>query len=260
MNILSQQLAKRLALLCAVLGLLSCTAKNSDPRTEKFATLPDWRGLWVAEGMTAGISGYPADGVKSVRLQMAGGNAPWNDEQREKIAAMAAEIQKATATGKSDGWGYPMMMESFAPLQFLVTPEETLIINFYRDVRHVYTDGRPHPNEEDRWPTPWGDSIGHWEGDTLVIETISVQRPGILYVPIPAVSEQARYVERLRKTGPDRIESELTIEDPETLTAPWVMKLAYERAPELDRMIHEAFENDRVEVDGDTLTIAPLKE
>jgi hypothetical protein len=173
---------------------------------------------------------------------------------------MAPEIQKAVKTGKSNGWGYPMMMESFAPLQFLITPEETLIINFYRDVRHVYTDGRPQPAEEDRWPTPWGTSVGRWEGDTLVIETVSVQRPGILYIPMPMVSEQARYTERLRKTGPDRIESEMTIVDPETLTKPWVVKLTYDRAPELDRMIHEAFDNDRVEVDGDVLTIIPPKQ
>jgi hypothetical protein len=250
----------RLALLCGALGLLSCTAKDSDPRAEKFASLPDWRGLWVAEGMDADISGYPREGLKAVTIQLMGTNAPWTEAQRAKLAAMAPEIQKAAATGKSSGWGYPMMMESFAALQFLITPEETLIMNFYRDVRHVYTDGREHPAEEDRWPTPWGDSVGRWEGDTLVIDTVSVQQPGILYIPLPMLSEQARYVERLRKTAPGRIESELTIEDPATLTAPWVIKLAYLRVPELDRMIHEVFDNDRVEVEGDVLGITPPRE
>jgi hypothetical protein len=55
------------------------------------------------------------------------------------------------------------------------------------------------------------------------------------------------------------MESEFTIEDPETLTGPWRFKLVYVRQPGLDRLIHEAFENDRIAVDADgkSLTIAP---
>jgi len=88
-----------------------------------------------------------------------------------------------------------------------------------------------------------------------------VQRPGILFVPFPLVSEKARYIERIRRTGTDRMESDFTIEDPETLTGPWSFKLAYVRQPGLDRLIHEAFDNDRVEVDaqGELLTIKPPK-
>ena len=44
-----------------------------------------------------------------------------------------------------------------------------------REIRHIYTDGRPHPSADEIWPTPWGDSIGHWEGETLVVDTIAVQ-------------------------------------------------------------------------------------
>ena len=165
----------------------------------------------------------------------------------------------AAAKGKSTGWGYPMMMQSFAPLQFLITPEETLIMNFYRDVRHVYTDGRAHPKPDDLWPTPWGDSVGHWEGDTLVIETTAVQRPGILFVPFPLVSENARYIERIRRIPPIEWNRNSPSKIRETLTGPWTFRLAYIRQPALDRLIHEAFENDRVEVDaeGELLTIKP---
>lgn len=42
----------------------------------------------------------------------------------------------------------------------MITPEETLIVNMYRDVRHVYTDGRSHTPEDERWVTIWGDSVG----------------------------------------------------------------------------------------------------
>jgi hypothetical protein len=153
-----------------------------------------------------------------------------------------------------------MMMDGAAPLQFLITPEETMIVNLYRDLRHVYTDGRSHPAEEDRWPTPWGDSVGHWDGDTLVIDTVSVQYPPDYFFSSPALSESAHYIERLRMVSPDRIESEMTIEDPSVLSKPWVMKLAYVRQPALDRLVHNAYDNDRSEVDGDTFTIAPPKD
>ena len=147
-----------------------------------------------------------------------------------------------------------------APLQFLVTPYETLILNMYREVRHVYTDGRPLPPEEDRWPTVWGEAIGHWEGDTLVVETVSVEEPLKYFFATPPLSANARYVERIRKTGADQIENVMTIEDPETLTAPWTVKIVYARAEGLDRLIHEAFTNDRSVVENGVFTIEPPKD
>jgi hypothetical protein len=213
-------------------------------------SLPDWGGIWVAEGLTADISGFPPPGARWYKLLDA--EAPWNEEGRSRFEAMTSN----QGTLKADGWGFPMMMDAAAPMQFLVTRDETLIVNVYRDIRHVYTDGRPLPPEEERWPTTWGTSVGRWDGDTLVVETVSVRNPTRFFFSSPPLSEQARYVERLRKTGPDRIESTMTIEDPVTLAEPWVMELSYVRAGS-DRLIHDDYANDRSEVVGDTFTIVP---
>ena len=245
-----------------LLGLLSCSAQSSAPvsqRVEKFAQLPDWKGIWVAEGMDADVSGYPAENGPAWNMQLLGRDAPWNAATAQKFAASLKTLLAADATRRAMGWGYPAMMDGPPPLQFLITPEETLVVNMYRDVRHVYTDGRPHPAAQDLWPTPWGDSVGHWEGDTLVIDTVAVKRPSVIPFLPPMLTGKARYVERLRKTGPDRIESQLTIEDPDTLAKPWVIKVAYQRATTIDRLIHDSFDNDRSEVEGNSLTIAPPK-
>jgi hypothetical protein len=93
-----------------------------------------------------------------------------------------------------------------------------------------------------------------------VIDTISVREPVKFFQMSPPFSEQAHYVERLRKTAPDRLETEFTIEDPPTLSKAWKVKTVHRRAPNLDRLMHDAFENDRSELDGQTFTIAPPKD
>ena len=105
-----------------------------------------------------------------------------------------------------------------------------------------------------------GDSVGRWDGDTLVIDTVSVRDPNRYFFSDPPLSDQAHYVERLRKTGEDRIESVMTVEDPVTLSAPWVVELDYVRVTGLDRLIHDAYDNDRSEVEGGVFTIVPPRE
>jgi hypothetical protein len=238
-----------------------------DPRAAKYSALPDWSGIWVAEGkdMDTGISGVAESGTFSPDVWGIDPSnpAPWNEDA---AAFLAQAFKNAPKTGKHRNWGFPTMMQTSAPLQFLLTPEEAVIINNYADARHVYMDGRPHVADDDRWSTYWGDSVGHWEGDTLVIDTLSVRRPGLEsllgiaeVMPFPPLSEQAHYVERLRKTGPDRIEGDMTINDPVTLTRPWVVKLAWKRAAGLDRMFPVEFDDDRVEVQGDQLILRPSK-
>ena len=234
-----------IAVAFATFALLSGVA----PRGVHAQSLQDWSGFWIGEGLRAEISGFPSGG----NYKLLGGDAPWSEAGRKRVEATRARQMDQ----KANGWGFPLMMNSAAPMQFLITPRETLIINVYRDVRHVYTDGRSLPGEDDRWPTTWGTSVGRWEGDTLVIETVSVRNPNRYFFSSPPLSEQARYVERLRKTGPDRIESVMTVTDPVTLSAPWVVNLVYERAKGLDRMINDDYDNDRSEVEDGVFAILP---
>ena len=245
-------MSRRVAL-SAALALCACTQQPpADSRVAQFAALPNWSGIWLAEGLEPGIDGFSMSRVPAF-LAVAPG-IPWNETTAALLQAELA-ANPGLQVEPAEGWGYPLMMDGAPPLQFVITPEETLIFNTYRDLRHIYTDGRPHPPEEDRWPTTWGDSVGHWEGDTLVIDTVSVREPNKYFGVSAWLSDQAHYTERLRMAAPDRIEGEMTIVDPATLSGPWVVKLNYTRAAGWDRLLHDSYDNDRTGFDGDFYTI-----
>jgi hypothetical protein len=225
-------------------------------RGETFLQLPYWPGYWVAANQAgtpiSGIAlGPPREGgVTSDSLAVWNGNAPWNEEGRRRVD----EVSRTQGGRKGTGWGYPLMMNSATPIQFLITPEEVLIINAYNEARHVYTDGRGHPPLEDLWPTVAGHSIGRWEGGTLVIDTILVTNPNEFFQGGPPLSEEAHYVERIWLDG-DTLRAEMTIEDPVTLSAPWKARLSWVRDEGFDRMIQVDWNNDRTGTEGNVNTI-----
>jgi hypothetical protein len=246
----------RLVLLAALLVAGGSFGQpNGGDRARFFATLPNWTGYWIADDgvMNAlGVSGRPASGPAGNAKKMLNAPLPYNADWAAKVEA--ARKSPAQAARKECGFPFPFMMESPWVLQFLITPEETVVIAAGREIRHIYTDGRKHPSAEDLWPTPWGDSIGKWDGHELKVDTIAVQ-PSTFP---PTLSERAHFTERIRMVPPDRIEDELTVEDPVALTQPWRTTIPYERMKGLDRMVHgDCNENDRNPVVDGKLTIAP---
>lgn len=88
---------------------------------------------------------------------------------------------------------------------------------------------------------PWfGDSIGHWEGDTLVVETTSIHPTQLAESsplgPYRAASDQLKVTERFTRTGPDELNYKFTVEDPSILTAPYSGELPFNR---INEMVHE---------------------
>ncbi|MES2698731.1 MAG: hypothetical protein V4647_03880 [Pseudomonadota bacterium] len=236
-----------------------------DARTQAFAALPYWPGYWVSEdqagttitGLAPAVTASDGGAANFGNIMsLRGDSAPWNDEGQRRRAEM-----RAIAGGrKATGWGYPMMMNSATPLRYLITPEETIIINFYNEARYIYTDGRAMPPMEDMWPTTYGTSIGHWEGDTLVVETVMVENPSAFFHGSPPFSEEARYVERIHLDG-DRLINQVTVTDPVTLTGPWTTTVAHVRDPGFDRQIILPWDNDRTgNEDGlNTIELAPVE-
>jgi hypothetical protein len=116
-------------------------------------------------------------------------------------------------------------------IQIVQTPQVITILYEaapYSTFRLIYTDGRSHP--QDLETTYWGHSIGHWEGDTLVVDTVGFNDDTwvggggavgrTMYTSIH--SEQMHVVERWTRAG-DGMTYEATVDDPVAFTKPWVI-------------------------------------
>jgi hypothetical protein len=114
------------------------------------------------------------------------------------------------------------------PMEIIQTPGQvTMNLGVLRDIRRIYLDGG-HTVGAD--PSFSGDSVGRWEGDTLVVETINVRagqldRNGVPY------SDKLTAVERIRRVSPTRLEIEMTLTDPEAFEEPFTLRRAYVPMP-----------------------------
>jgi hypothetical protein len=201
----------------SVVGSAQSAPTNSAVRD--FASLPDWSGIWM-----------------QATDQDASDVLPYKPEW---AAAYRDFLDTVVKTGKftdplTVGYtgGIVRMMSPNRGLQFVVRPEQVWIIHERPDVRYIYTDGRPFPPPDELWPTFEGHSIGHWEDDTLVIETraimggIPINRTGA------ALSGSATVQERIRKIDDRTLQSEVTVEDPVAFMRPWTFTRRYTRRDE----------------------------
>jgi hypothetical protein len=268
---------QRLAQAAAI--LLGCVASMGAS-----AGLPDWSGQWEIVGATPDASGGFEQSLDEVLKTMQWGppNKPEVQARVDKIVASERKRIEAINRGEDPGgavractFGFPLLMLD-SPLMFevLPTPKETTLIFSSREIRHVYTDGRSHTSKEDLWATPWGDSIGHWEGQTLVIDTIAVKSPfasseseGVAVLAfgdvegeqtITILSPQAHFIERIRALDKDHLEDQMTVIDPTNFTAPWHLSRAYQRVTHIHRMVYEDCEGEeRNPIVNGRFTLAP---
>jgi len=129
------------------------------------------------------------------------------------------------------------------PMEIIQTPGQvTMNLGVLHDIRRIYMDGIGHTVGAD--PSFNGDSVGRWEGDTLVVETnnlraATIDRDGVPY------SDKLTVVERIRRVGPTRLEIETTLTDPEAFLEPYTIKRAYTPMPPGSRFEEYLCENNR---------------
>jgi hypothetical protein len=125
--------------------------------------------------------------------------------------------------------GMPGMMQSTFPMEILETPGQvTIIQEAFNQVRRIYLN-TPLPALDDADPRYNGHSAGRWDGNTLVVQTIGVKETA-RFRNVPH-SARMRVTERLRMITDEILENQVTVEDPEFLTAPWTWTWMYKRWP-----------------------------
>lgn len=259
------------AVALSLLGLPnSVVAASSAARVSAFARLPDWTGYWVWNSGVAldPLSGEPDPALlgQVFRNAKLAAHPPYKAEwdaryqhAQEARNAVRASGKDDASTSKGCTFGFPAQMEALEELfQATIVPEETVLLFERGEMRHIYTDGRRHPHEGDLWATTEGYSIGHWEGETLVVDTVARKAGPIgFFASDSPLSDQAHFIERIRMLSHNELEDQMTIEDPVAFVRPWKVSIRYSRARNLDRFIGYDCEHDRNPVIDGHLTIAP---
>lgn len=124
------------------------------------------------------------------------------------------------------------------------TPDVMIFLYESRTIyRQIFTDGRPLPR--DAQPTWMGYSVGHWEGDTFVVETIGQNGKTWLDMRGLLATEELRVVERFTRPSIGRIDIDVTIDDPKAYTRPWDVKLSWRLVPDTELIESICEENNR---------------
>jgi hypothetical protein len=134
-------------------------------------------------------------------------------------------------------YGSPSMVAGYASAYEIVQAPDTvtLTVEMIHDTRVIPVDAAAHlPSTFKRWH---GDSRGHWEGDSLVVDTVNYKAGAFMRVS----SERLHVVERFSRTEPDVLKYDLRIEDPDTWTKPWSFTILLRRAnhPMYEYACHE---------------------
>jgi len=184
--------------------------------------VPDWSGIWERQGRPMS---YDTDRV---------GNRITAKLKGEYLQMMQEQIDNAEQgliwdphSGCGMPRGYPGLLKNGRPHEFAVTPKQTWHLGQARnEVRRIYTDGRGHTPADWAYETPHGDSIGFWDGDTLVAHTMYTNGGWIGRV-MPYFSTQLDGVDVWRMIDHETIQADVWVYDPEALEEPWYTRQIY---------------------------------
>jgi hypothetical protein len=183
-------------------------------------------------------------------------------EYEARRAAEAAANSRgeplATASSSCVPYGVPSMMSvAVYPIEIIQTPKQvTIVAEAFSEVRRIYMD-KPQLKIDDVPPGYYGRSVGRWEGDTLLIDTVGIKE-SVRYQRMPH-SDQMHIIERMRLITPDILHDQITIEDPVVLEKPYTYTLAYRRMPDYE-MVEFVCDNNREYVDDNGVVRLRVRE
>jgi hypothetical protein len=186
----------------------------------------DFDGVWLPD-------------VKDQHRQETENAPPWKPEIVPQVQRLIAEEKAGRpflVLSHCLPHGMPSwMLMTHNAFEWLTTPGRITMLGEVdgNRTRRIYTDGRPHPEDPDL--TLHGHSIGHWEGDVLVVDTTAIA-PQAYIAPSEAVgipnNGDMHVVERLHLAKPNELHDDLEITAPKVLSAPWKTTRIFRRYPD----------------------------
>jgi hypothetical protein len=148
------------------------------------------------------------------------------DANAAALRRAPAEAQDRPLQERCVTYGSPSLVAGYQSGYQIVQNSNSVVVvtEMIHDARVISLDGRPHlPSPVRQW---MGDSRGHWEGDTLVVETTNYKPRSFRSLS----SESLHVIERFSRTGPENLKYEITIDDPGTWTRPWSLMIPLKRS------------------------------
>jgi hypothetical protein len=203
---------------------------------------PDLQGIWQAHNTANdGLEAHSADvdlapGL-GVIVDPPDGKIPYQPAARAKVEQNYKTRADDDPVSKCFMPGVPRFTYIPFPFQIFQTPEKILMVSEYAHVvRTIFTDGSKHLDGIDFW---MGDSRGHWEGDTLVVDVNDFNADTWFDKSGDDHSGDLHVVERFTRTAPNVLTYQATIEDPKTFTRPWTIRMPLYRNTQKDARMLE---------------------
>jgi len=223
----------------AVAALLPCAALAQQRTADG---KPDISGIWQARNVAfadledhGASMGIPAG--RGVIVDPPDGKIPYQPWAAERRKENYKNRATADPLGKCFLAGVPRINYLPFPFQIFQTPKFVAMAYEYdHATRTISLDGSKHLPDIDFW---MGDSRGHWEGNTLVVEVVDLNEATWLDLAGDFHSGEIKVTERYTRTGPDTLQYEATIEDPKVYTRAWKISMPLYRHTEKDFQLYE---------------------
>ena len=184
---------------------------------------PDLQGIWEVRTSPD----KDLEKAKGLIVEPKNGKIPYlpaalaQKKQNEKNSAQADPLNKCYMPG------VPRINLLSYPWQIFQTADQiSIAYEYIHNWRNIYLKRNQHLPEIDFWQ---GDSIGHWEGDTLVVDVADLNDQTWFDKAGDFHSDALHVIERYTRTGPDTLRYEATIEDPKTFSMPWKISVELHR-------------------------------
>jgi hypothetical protein len=219
--------------------------QGGDGSTGAAGNVGGYNNFWLAPGeKVARIDGVPRT---SLVVDPPDGKVPaQTPDARQRLAAAAAArrgmgqydhpelrpLAERCITSFGSNAGPPMLPNYFYNNNYTIVQTKDhvmILVEMVHDTRVIRMGGDRLPKHIRPW---YGDSIGRWEGDTLVVETTNFHPQQVFR----GASENLKVIERFTRTGPDTILYKFTVDDPTTFTRPWSGEVPFNR---MDDLIYE---------------------